>query len=109
MRAVRFIAAVAASFILTPLLGIIMPLVGLFIAGFAAGAVSGSILLGVATAILGSLPWHVVMAKLLQVIGAALGCTKCHDTWVLALVGLAVSGAGGAVGGAAVSKLLEKR
>lgn len=109
MKAFRFIAAVIASFVLTPVLGVVMPLIGLFIAGFAAGAISASMALGAATAVLGSLPWHLIMAKLLQAIAGALGCHDCHNTWILVLVGLAASAAGGAIGGASMSKFVEKR
>ena len=108
MRMLRFLAALVASFTLTPILGLIMPLVGLFIAGFAAGALSGSIAVGATAALLGSLPWHLAFAKLLQVAAGALGCRDCHSLWVVSLAGLIINGVGGAVGGAVSSKLFKK-
>ena len=108
MKIARFLLGLVTSFILTPVLGLIMPLIGLFIAGFVAGVVASSILLGAATAILGSLPWHVLMSKLLALIASAIGCTGCKNAWILSLAGVAASGAGGAVGGGIVSKLVQK-
>ncbi len=106
-NALRLFAATLLSFIATPVLGTLMPLIGVFIAGFAAGALLGSAALGAAAALLGSLPWTILFAKLVSLIGSMLGVKL--PTWVLALIGLGASAAGGAAGGFAVARLAEGR
>ncbi len=103
----RFAAGVAASLVTTLVLGTLAPGLGLLIAGFLAGAVAGAPLPGALAALLGSLPLHLIAAKLVSPLLVSFGC-KCNPLLV-AILAAAAETLAGLIGGLVASRASAPR